>query len=304
MEEEEQDVKLNARLKPLELAFQKCRDTNDWSELRNLSESLIADQTLAPIYQAYALAYRGIAKNNSGDPAGALHDYNEAVQIRNDFAWGYKVLGDFYQAHGDPQQALNCYNQAIQYEANARPAEKFDFYVHRSQARQITGDIAGALIDADKAVQFDETNGGALNQRAILKLITNDRLGAEEDFNKALDCFPEDSKEKAEAYGNLASIDQEKNQFAEAISKLTKAIENDRKNANWPTRRGQIYQIIGELDNARNDFRSALKIDPNFLPAHQGNLTLQSIELSKSSFENVQKQIGDPTKLGERYEPL
>lgn len=304
MAEEEQDVELNKWLEPLELAFQKCRNSNDWSELQNLSEHLVADQTLAPNYQAYALTYRGIAKSNSGDPVGAFNDYNTAIQIRNDFAWGYKVSGDLHLAIGNPPQALEFYNQAIQHEASARPTEIVEFYLQRSQVKQITGDIPGALMDANKSVQLDGTNGGALNHRAILKLISNDRLGAEEDFNKALSCFPENSREKAEAYGNLASIDQEKSQFTEAISKLTKAIENDRKNANWLTRRGQIYQIISDLNNARNDFQAALNIDPNFLPAHQGNLTLQSIELSQSSFENVQKQIVEPAKLGEIYEPI
>lgn len=304
MAEEEQDVELNEWLEPLELAFQKCRNSNDWSELRNLSEQLVADQTLARIYRAYALAYRGIAKSNSGDPAGAFNDYNTAIQIRNDFAWGYKVSGDLHLAIGNAAQALKLYNKAIQHEASARPNEIVEFYLQRSQVKQITGDITGALIDADKSVQLDGTNGGALNHRAILKLISNDRLGAEEDFNKALSCFPENSREKAEAYGNLASIDQENIRFTEAISKLTKAIENDRRNANWPTRRGQIYQIIGELENAKNDFQVALAIDPNFLPAHQGNMTLQSIELSKNSFEDVQKQIADPERLGDIYLPL
>ena len=138
---------------------------------------------------------RGIARGEGHDYAGAIRDFDHALEINPRNAAAYVNRGYARYAKGDSAGALADYNQAL--EIDPRDAGT---YARRASALSDKGDQAGALSDYNKALELDERNGFAYYGRGYLKGGAKDFAGAIADYGKALEINPD----YAEAYNSLA----------------------------------------------------------------------------------------------------
>src|SRR5437764_9987637 len=87
-----------------------------------------------------------------GDTAGALADYNRAIEIDPNYVQAYVDRATIYESEGDYNRALNDLDQAIQINPNFEPA-----YRNRSNDYNRTGNFAKGLEDGEHAVQLAPT---------------------------------------------------------------------------------------------------------------------------------------------------
>eukprot|EP01116_Phalansterium_solitarium_P013730 TRINITY_DN31135_c0_g1_i1.p1 TRINITY_DN31135_c0_g1~~TRINITY_DN31135_c0_g1_i1.p1 ORF type:complete len:184 (+),score=45.36 TRINITY_DN31135_c0_g1_i1:54-605(+) len=84
----------------------------------------------------------------------------------------------------DLDGALSLFDQAV-----ATAPRDPSVYNNRAQARQLKGDLDGAMADLDRAVEFSSGKSSvakqAYSQRGVLRLRNGDEEGARTDFEKA-----------------------------------------------------------------------------------------------------------------------
>jgi len=62
---------------------------------------------------ADAFVGRGNARDDKGNPEGALQDYTEALRLKPDYALAFNNRGDVRRDKGDSEGALQDHNEAI-----------------------------------------------------------------------------------------------------------------------------------------------------------------------------------------------
>jgi tetratricopeptide (TPR) repeat protein len=136
---------------------------------------------------------RGLNKNELGDKQGAIADYNQAIQIKPDYARAFCNRGDSKNELGDKQGAIADYNQAIQ----IKPDYAEDYF-NRGLAKYNLGDYQGAIADYNQAIQIKPDLALAYNNRGVVKNDLGDKQGAIADYNQAISIKPD----YAMAYNN------------------------------------------------------------------------------------------------------
>ncbi len=101
----------------------------------------------------YAAAYnnRGIAKENLKDYQGAIQDFNKAIELKNDFADAYYNRGRAKGEFQNHQGAIQDFNKAIELESDFLAA-----YCFRGLLKYLLGDKYGACNDWSKAGELGE----------------------------------------------------------------------------------------------------------------------------------------------------
>ncbi len=94
----------------------------------------------------WALAQRGICRQEAGERALAVSDFSACVGLSPDFAWGYFNRGYALAKIGHPQQALADFGLAVHYDPEFAPA-----YVNRGLLHLELGNFALALADFERA---------------------------------------------------------------------------------------------------------------------------------------------------------
>jgi tetratricopeptide (TPR) repeat protein len=135
---------------------------------------------LANDAQAATYYNNGNNKQDKGDWAGAIADYNKAIEINPNFAKAYSNRGNAKRATRDLDGALADYNKAIE----IKPDYGLAFY-NRAIIKQNKGDLDGAMIDDNKAIELNPNFAQAYRARGIVKQLKGDNSGAAVDFNQA-----------------------------------------------------------------------------------------------------------------------
>ena len=134
-------------------------------------QGAIADYNQAiNIKPDYADAYynRGIAKSDLGDKQGAIADYNQAIKIKPDYAYAYNNRGSAKDDLGDYQGAIADYNQAI----NIKPDFALAYY-NRGNAKYNLGDKQGAIADYNQAAQLYAQQNKMVDYQDALNQVKN-----------------------------------------------------------------------------------------------------------------------------------
>ncbi|MDB9394841.1 tetratricopeptide repeat protein, partial [Microcystis aeruginosa] len=100
-----------------------------------------------------------------GDYQGAIADYNQAINIKPDYALAYNNRGNAKYDLGDYQGAIADYNQAI----NIKPDYALAYY-NRGIAKYDLGDYQGAIADYNQAAQLYSQQD---NMEMYLKALDN-----------------------------------------------------------------------------------------------------------------------------------
>ena len=182
----------------------------------------------------------GNNKWDLGDKQGAIADYNQAIQIKPDFAYAYNNRGLAKYKLGDDQGAIADYNQAI----SIKPDHANTYmgpYMGRGVAKYNLGDKQGALTDFNQAIQIKPDYADNYYFRGLAKYNLGDKQGAIADCNQAIQIDPD----LAEAYDSRGVIKDDLGDYQGAISDYNQA-------AQLYSQQGNMERYLKALDNIKN----------------------------------------------------
>jgi len=134
--------------------------------------SFALDESALPINdRAATFINRGILKSRSGDPNGALDDYNRGLEIGPNLGEGYVDRGAvmiLFQRYDD---ALKDIDKGIGIGAKKPEIAYYD----RAIADEALGDVRGAYEDYKKAVEIAPDFTLAVDQLARFKVVVHKR---------------------------------------------------------------------------------------------------------------------------------
>ena len=167
-------------------------------------------------------------------------------------ASAYFDAGNAKKRNGDLDGAILDYNKAIDISPNY-----FHAYDNRGNAKEAKGDLAGAILDYDKAIELDPTNAKYYCNRGRAKISENDMLGALSDYEHAIQIDPNNSS----AYCGRGYISEKKGDLNGAISDYSQALKLDSKNS----------QAYNNLVRAESIKRNAPADQPDLKQLNAGN---------------------------------
>jgi Flp pilus assembly protein TadD len=206
---------------------------------------------------AYSFLRAGMANEHTGDHKGAERAYRRGLAIAPDNAELHNALGWTLFQDGRPGDAVGEYERALT--ANPKHAK-----AHNNLALSLV-----ELGRLDEAAEHFQTSLALEPTAEIYSDLgfTKARLGRSEealaDFRKALELDPA----CASAHFNLAVTSVQAGRFAEAESHYRQALHG-RPTAETHNGLGYVLARQGRTDEAVGEFRTAIDLDPKFVPAY------------------------------------
>jgi tetratricopeptide (TPR) repeat protein len=235
----------------------------------------------------------GDALRRSGDTAGAVSAYRDALSVVPTSSRARRSLGVALAETGQPDQAVSELKTGLQRE----PENSLLWYqlglIHSQQGMRDE-----AITELKKAIQFDPDLAEAYNNLGINLSGMGDQQGAEQAFRTAVRINPYDAASQtnlgqfAAAHGDwrqaafcferavsfdpkqantryaYATVLAQLNQFDEAARQAETAISLNAKMPQAHDLLGLLLGNKGRGDAAIAEFRKALQIDPGFAPSH------------------------------------
>ena len=194
---------------------------------------------------------RGAAKLESGDPQGAIIDYDRAITINPQYAKAYFNRGIAKSALGDPRGAIDDYDRAISINPQYLKA-----YSNRSLIKSELGDKEGAIADYNRANLINPDLADNYYNRGAAKSTSGDQQGAIAEYNRAIAIKPQ----FAYAYFNRGFAKFKLGDKKGAIADLDRAITIDSKFAKAYGCRGVVKYELNERQGAIADLNIAAQL--------------------------------------------
>ena len=229
--------------------------SNYLKELLNQSRSVtpLLEQNQSISAETYYL--RGNEKFKQGDYAGAILDWDEAIQLKPDFAEAYNNRGLAKHELGDSFSALADYENAIR----LKP-ELSVVYNNRGLAKGALGELHAAVADYDIAIQLKNDDAVVYKNRGY----TKDKLGEKEaalaDYNIAIQLKPN----FAEAYNDRGYTKDKLGEKEAALADYNIAIQLKPNFAEAYNNRGFAKYELGDSFSALADYENAIRLKPDF----------------------------------------
>jgi tetratricopeptide (TPR) repeat protein len=170
---------------------------------------------------------------------------------------------------GAYEEAIAEFTKAIQLSPKDAP-----IYDDRGWAYHKLNRFPEAIEDFSKAIELDPKDYAGYSGRGVTLVAQNQNDAALVDLNKALELKPEDAQTlrfRAAAYRGLKQYDLAIQDFAAVLSK-TDPNSSDQARlaaADLFAKRGYIYNLMLQYENAINDFKEALRLNPNDIDTPQ-----------------------------------
>lgn len=171
--------------------------------------------------------------------SAAIRRFPNAWQAHDELALTYNDLGDLPDANGQFQQALNLTSDL----------GRAKVLTDRAALRKATGDVNGALTDANQAVALDP-RWEYLRARAEIRQALGDLSGADTDLTRALDI-------------------EQRGWWPDATKVRIWLLDE----------RGKLRLELGDRADARSDFTAALAITP---PSDVASRNVLQLELRQA----------------------
>ena len=223
---------------------------NEWTQCIQLDpQNIDCKMRLAELYIAVQ------------DYKKALELVNEALNIddKNSQAYYFKglVIRDLYR---DSTLALQYFQKTVDLDPNFAAGLDMMGVMLASM-----GDTL-AKFYYQRALEIEPNNADIYYKLGVFYMNNDDINKALESYTKAIQLNPKD----AESYFNLGFMHINLRQFAQARDYFTKAIEaRDGKNYRAMYGRGYSFEMLGDVINARKDYRGALQANPIYKPAKE-----------------------------------
>jgi tetratricopeptide (TPR) repeat protein len=194
------------------------------------------------------LLAEGLGMMAGGDYAGAVADFDKAIDLDPDFPQAYCARAECRDYEGDFASASSDLDRAI-----ALNPGYADAYETRAQTRQAERDFAGAVADYDKMIALKPGDPDAFNNRGAAKAGEGMFAAAVSDFDRAIALSPGD----AAALFNRGTAKRALGDFAGAIDDFGGAIALNPGDSNAYRARGIARDASGDLTGALADYCNA-----------------------------------------------
>jgi tetratricopeptide (TPR) repeat protein/transglutaminase-like putative cysteine protease len=132
-------------------------------------------------------------------------------------------------------------------------------WLDRAQALEQTGDLAGAVEAAGRAIELAPTNSSAWANRGVYKFWAGDREGAVADLEKAVDIDPSDRI----AMNGHALIAISEERYDDAVIELSRALRQKPGDVFALGTRAEAYLSLEQYDRALRDIDALIAAHPN-----------------------------------------
>jgi tetratricopeptide (TPR) repeat protein len=201
----------------------------------------------------HSLNTRGWAYYRKGDYDRAIHDYDQAIQLKSDYAFAFNNRGLAYSAEGDYRRAIENYSAAIRLKPDYALALN-----NRGLAYSSQHDAEHAIQDFDEAIELRPDNAETFYNRGRAYAGTDDFERAIKDFTRAIQLKPD----YAEAFKERSNAHEFRHEEESALQDINRAIELRPNDADAISVRGSMYDQKGNYDRAVRDFSKALQLKP------------------------------------------
>jgi tetratricopeptide (TPR) repeat protein len=205
-----------------------------------------------------ALDMRGRLYLAQGAYTKAQQDFQELIKKAPKSGLGYLRMGILAQAKGERDQAASFFRQALKLDPN-----KLDALIR----------LAFMLLErkeANKAVQLVRENLSKMARKDQAHNLLGDIYQADKKYAKSMEQYKAAlalNPKMLGSYMGLAAVARAQNDLKAALGYLDKAVELAPLSAATWTARGDLREALGEDAPAAEDYRQALSINPDFIPA-------------------------------------
>jgi tetratricopeptide (TPR) repeat protein len=188
----------------------------------------------------------------------AVKDLKQAIKLRPDYAKAFANLGDTYNRMGNYSKAIENCNKAIE----LSPAY-VEAILNRGTVYLKTKKYKVALKDFDLVLQLYPTMGipDFFLNRGKAKFNSEDKNGAEEEFNKSIELAYHSKFHRNFAKYEVFNV---KEDYESALEELSKAINKDENNTpELFELRADLYKILKNKNAYKADLKKAKEIREN-----------------------------------------
>jgi lipoprotein NlpI len=215
--------------------------------------ALVESGKLSEENLAKALIFRGFAYRSKGDYDRAIHDFDQAIRLKPDFANAFNNRGIAYDYKGNYDRAIQDFDQAIRLQPDYA-----DAFNNRGLVYGEKGNYDRAIQDFDQAIRLRPAYAEALDNRAGAYLFKGDYDRAIQDYDQAIRVEPNNAgnfNDRAIAYNG-------KKNYHRALQDLDHAVQLSPRNASILGNRGVTYFYLGQFKAAENDLTLSVRLRP------------------------------------------
>lgn len=166
----------------------------------------------------------------------------------------YRQIGINSMQSGDYDGVIAAFNSALSQCAGKIGDTEIDICYYKAAAQYASGDMEGAMETYQALIDYDSKDGNAYYLRGCLYLEQGDGESAIADFDNAVKYNSQDYQLYVGIYENLSGS----NMAEKGEEYLNKAFDikgNTSENLTW---RGNIYYLLGQYDNAKEELLAAI----------------------------------------------
>lgn len=191
----------------------------------------------------------------------AIAHINKALKINENIARAYYLKGSIYRESGDTTKAVSSLETAIEQD-NLFTDAYYDLgIIYAARRNPIAFDYYNNAIRTNPSYMDSYYAKGKLLQD----------LGKYDEAIAEYTSLLNKDKSYLKANYNIGAINLNiKKDYKKAIEFFTKVIEQDNQMADAYFARGYCYSLLKDKENAKNDYKKCLSIDPNFTEATVG----------------------------------
>lgn len=222
-------------------------------------------------------------KNYLNDPMVRIAMSAYAAQIEanpNDYSAYFSRANEYFR-YGEKDLALADFDKAIALFPQSETAELSQAYTMRALIHQEKGNYNEALSDFNEALKLDPQSYYSLLGRADMLYDSGDYAHAKGDYEMLLRRDPRCQ----EALLGLARVAYKEQNIGSCKEYLEKARNANPSNANFYVQRGGFYEVMGEHENAANDYLTAMFYGDN------SNSAVALGKLAKVNYNAVNKAL-------------
>ena len=189
---------------------------------------------------------RGSAYRRKGQYDRAIKDYTEAIRLRPDNAFAFRLRGDAYSLNSQHDQAIKDYTEAIR----LKPDDAFAFNNRGSAYRQ-KGQYDRAIKDYTEVIRLKPDDAWAYKNRGNVYLRKADHDAAMRDYKQAIALKPDHARIHNGIAWELATTpDPGARNGAEAVRLAKKAVSLQDRVALYHDTLAAAYAEAGRFEDA------------------------------------------------------